>query len=151
MSIGLVCAQTNNWKLSKRTDKMTDKVVCSLSHVKDQNVFYDDQDVLTISYFKRGGVGGYQYRVDSRPASPYKLTESGSRNSVQIFNRDGELTGAKQLRVSGITVLSAVIDVDLSITGLDAARNQMAKDCGLPPMPAYDGGVKEWPAVPTIN
>lgn len=113
---------------------MSDSFECVLSYKRDSNIFYNDEDRMVVNYRGRGGVSGYRYRVDSQPASSYKLTERGKSNYVDIPVRDPAFFNGKVLRIKGLTMLESLIDLEIDLTGLKEARAEMASICKLPPI-----------------
>ena len=139
------------WSVYKSVDNMTDEPKCALSYSKDSNVFYKSTDELVISFYRRGGIGSYRYRVDKRRPSDLVLSTEGQRNFIVLQNYDSEFMDASTLRVEGLTFLDSIFSMDIDLKGLREARATMATACGLPPMPVVgntDVGPGGWPKVP---
>lgn len=120
-----------NWSLVVSTDRMTDKKICTIHYLKDKNIWYSDRDILYIDYTKRGGVAGYQYRVDNRPPADYKLTTRGNNDAVKISVWYRNFLDGSVLKINGQTVLKDQIILDIDLKGLKEEREKMSKECEL--------------------
>lgn len=123
--------QKQTWSLAVDADRMTDKKVCTIRYAKDKHVWYSDRDVLYVDYSKRGGVAGFQYRIDSRPPADYKLTKRDSNDSIKISVWYRNFLDGKILRINGHTVLNDPIVLDIDLVGLKEEREKMSKECEL--------------------
>jgi hypothetical protein len=132
------------WTLVKTVDKMSDEQRCLLAYSRNPYVYYNSRDVMVVSFRGRGGVAYYQYRIDKRPAAEPVLTRRDDNDDISIFSYD-DMLNASMLRIQGQTVLKQLIDVEIDLTGLALARDQMAKSCGLEPVQQRNA---PWPAVP---
>lgn len=140
------------WVLSVRSDTMTDKRVCALGYRPNPNVFYTQDDILTVSYLRRGNVASYRYRVDQERASGLQTPPIGD-GYIKIQVWYSEFMDGKTLKIEGMTVTDSLIKLDIDITGLKAARAAMAKACNLAPLPKEDvtGYPPDiWPSPPAI-
>jgi hypothetical protein len=145
-------ASTSAWSLAVRSDRMTDKKVCTLSYARSENVFYSQDDELVVSYLQRGGVAAYRYRVDKSPASALHILSIQDSGYIKIKVWYSEFMDAKKLSIDGMTVTDKLIQLDIDLAGLKAAREAMAKACNLSQLPKEDFGDRPapgvWPAPP---
>lgn len=138
-----VCAMAapkfhGEWRASSYVDKMTDEKSCYVIHRKDPYVRMELGGAVVISFQGRGGVEGYEWRVDKNPPSPLQLTDGPNKNSIRITEVRTDLRKAKKLIVGGMTVTRQLIDLEYNLTGLAEARADAAKLCGVAdPMDSY--------------
>ena len=121
-----VIFKNSDWTSTKTVDSMTDKVSCYIANNRDReiqgsaNSFYIGRD-------GKGNVSGYQYRLDSDPASSYILASRLEKDISAIIIPVDKLAGKDRIRVSGLSILNTLIEVDVDISKLgpavDACKN----------------------------
>lgn len=119
----------SDWVPRVYVDKMTDKKSCLVVNRKDPRILYDPVGTLTVDFARRGGVRGYQWRIDKSEASPYQLTRQGQYDRVAVWDVRGEFSTANQVTISGVTWLSDAIDMTIDLRGITIAGEAAKKLC----------------------
>lgn len=122
-------ARHGDWFAKVLVDKMTDAKECLVLNAKDPYVSVDPVGRLDINYRGRGGIAGYQYRIDSHPASPYQLLPPGRTDVLSVSDVRDEFNTARRLLIQGETVLGRPISLEYDLRGLGAAKEEAAKLC----------------------
>jgi hypothetical protein len=117
--------------LHKVKDNLTDKTTCVVSPVGKPHVQISANN-LYIAYRGRGGVQGFQYRIDDGPVSAMQLPTSIEREmgavrlSGEAFN---QALCASRLRVRVLTSLSSLQEDDLPLSGMHHLYDKMRREC----------------------
>lgn len=122
-------ARHGDWFAKVLVDKMTDAKECLVLNAKDPYVSVDPVGRLDINYRGRGGVAGYQYRIDSNPASPYQLLPPGRTDVLSVSDVRDEFNSARRLLIQGETVLGRPISLEYDMRGFEKARADAVKQC----------------------
>lgn len=122
-------ARHGDWFAKVLVDKMTDAKECLVLNAKDPHVSVDPVGRLDINYRGRGGVAGFQYRIDSLAASPYQLLPPGRTDVLSVSDVRDEFNTARRLLIQGETVLGRPISLEYDLRGLGAAREEATKLC----------------------
>ena len=118
-----------DWFAKVLVDKMTDAKECLVLNSKDPHVSVDPAGRLDINYRGRGGVAGFQYRIDSLPASPYQLLSPGRTDVLSVSDVRDEFNAARRLLIQGETVLGRPINLEYDMRGFEKARADAVKLC----------------------
>jgi hypothetical protein len=111
---------SGNWEILRTKDPMTDKVRCAA--VLRKSTWVDlTHETLAVSYRGRGGVQGYQLRLDDQPATGMRLATELEEQVGAILLPAAKLVKAKRLRISGVTLIQSLISEDIDLTGIDGA------------------------------
>jgi hypothetical protein len=119
------------WQLRRIKDAMTDETTCILSPVGKPYVQISVRD-LYISYRTRGGVQGFQYRLDDGPISDMEIPTDTEKQigfvhiSGDAFNR---VLRASRLRVQVVTLISGLQTEDLAVSGMRSLYAKMQREC----------------------
>lgn len=119
------------WQLEKSKDQMTDRVSCMVYPTGRRYIQISYGD-LYISYSGRGGVQGFQYRVDERPASTMQLPTRIEQQIGTIHISGGafkEVLSGNRLRVETLTMVSGIKNEDINLVGLREKYNEMLQQC----------------------
>jgi hypothetical protein len=119
------------WQLHRRNDPMTDKPQCFLAPVGKGYAQFTT-DAFYISYKGRGGVQGYNYRLDDRPVAKFQIaTEMERKLDVIEFSDDAfkSVLGASRLRLEVLTVLREVSYDDFALVGMRGLFAKMSREC----------------------
>jgi hypothetical protein len=122
---------SGEWVLETKKDAMTDKVFCVV--IPEGKPFIQvNIGSLYISFRGRGGVEGFQFRIDDGPVSQMKFPDRIEKQ-VGVVHINGapfeQILGAKRLRVQTVTILSSSVTEDIDLGGLAAVYAQMQRDC----------------------
>ena len=123
------------WQIDAEKDAMTDKLSCV--------AFYENKPAiqLTLNSFDislrgRGGVGGITIRFDDKPANRLRLPSKIEKQlSIVSFTNSKfqELLQSNRVRVQVLTVLDQIVNEDINLKDLEAARAVLKSDkCGSP-------------------
>jgi hypothetical protein len=113
-----------NWKVLRSKNNMTDKISCVAIH-RDNFAIQLNVDAMYLNRRGKGGVSGYQIRIDDAAAMSFRLASSVEKDISAIVLTSSDvkmLLKAKRLRVSGLSVLKDLISEDLNIDGISAAH-----------------------------
>lgn len=118
---GKQVGKAGRWTVYVSKDAMTDTVQCT--------ALFDDRaqvqfaaGSLAISLRGRGGIDGYQIRLDDAPASTMRLPSRIEKEIGAVVLADATyqaILSARRLRFMALTVLGGMVqeDIDLSTTG----------------------------------
>ena len=121
----------HGWVLYRWNDSMTDKITCSLTPVGKPYAHFSKRGFM-VSYKQRGGVQGYKYRLDDRPAAEYRLAEGLEEDSDTVIfaaNDFNSLLEASRLRLVVRTVLGETSNDDFDLTGMHGLFAKMRQEC----------------------
>ena len=122
-------ARHGDWFAKVLVDKMTDAKECLVLNAKDPFVSVDPVGRLDVNFRGRGGVSGFQYRIDSLPAAPYQLLSPGRTDVLSVSDVRDEFNAARRLLIQGETVLGKPIELEYDMRGLEKAREDAVKLC----------------------
>lgn len=131
------------WTSVVAADAMTDEKRCYAVYTRDPNVLYTQKDAIRVSFKGRGGVAGFQYRFGKAQASEIQLTDSSDNDWLTVPVFVAEALDQPYARVSGTTVLKGAISMEISLSGLKAARADMAARCEMAALPSANEA-PEW-------
>lgn len=119
------------WELSRRKDTMTDKLSCTIFAVGKPYVQISARD-LYISYSGRGGVNGFQYRIDDQPATGMQLP-TDIEKQIGAVHLSGaafqQILRARRLRVSTLTLVAGIKEEDLALDGVARLHERLMREC----------------------
>ena len=107
---------------------MTDQASCT-GYYQQRHDVQLNKSAFYISMRGRGGVEGYRVRFDDGPTSELRLATwiEKSISSIILSEADmRKLLVSKRLRISGLTVLSTAIEIDIDLTGVSLAHAVLA-------------------------
>ena len=129
-------------------DPMTDEKRCVAVYVKDvkaRSVYYTSRDAFRIDFKGHGGVTMFRYRFGKSIPSEFESVTDADNNTITVPVFVNEVLDAPSLRVSGESVLRTVLDLNISLKGLKAARNELVKRCSFADLPSmHGGGAPDW-------
>lgn len=119
------------WVLNKSKDRMTDKISCVVSP-PGKPFIQVNLGSLYISYRSRGGLQGFQYRIDDAPISrmqlPTPIEQQISAAHIRGATFD-QILRSRRLRVQALTLVAGVITDDVDLSGLSAVYARMQREC----------------------
>lgn len=121
----------SGWQLRKSRDAMSDKVTCVIMPIAKPYIQFNIGDFY-LSYAGRGGVEGFQYRIDDNPASgmqipsPIEKQISAVHLSGRVFE---QILKAKRLRVSTLTLIRGLQDEDIDLAPMRRLYARMVSEC----------------------
>ncbi|WP_197077597.1 hypothetical protein [Hyphomicrobium sp. 99] len=121
----------SGWEIHRSKDSMTDKVSCLLLPVGKPHIQISSRD-LYISYRARGGVGGFQYRIDNNPPSGMQLPTQIEQQIGAVHIGDDNfqrIMAGSRLRVTTLTVLGNSIEEDIPIGSAKPVFAKMMMEC----------------------
>lgn len=129
--LGEVVARQGSWELRRSKDSFSDKSSCVIT-VTGKPYIQVSPGSIFFSYRGRGGVEGYQYRIDDAPASSMQLPTNIEKQIAAI-----ELKGAvferilksNRLRVQTLTLVAGIQNDDVSLVGLEPLYRRMRGLC----------------------
>ncbi|WP_396659953.1 hypothetical protein [Methylobacterium bullatum] len=119
------------WNLYKKVDSFTDKTKCVIASSKDARIQVS-KGTMYVDYSRKGGVQGYEYRIDNDPSSGMRLpTETAkSLGFVSFSGQDlSAILGARRLRIQVLTYVSGLKEEDIDVRGLYKLYDQMVQGC----------------------
>lgn len=122
-------ARHGDWFAKVLIDKMTDAKDCMVLNAKDPYVSVDPVGRLDVNFRGRGGVAGFQYRIDSLPAAPYQLLSPGRTDVLSVSDVRDEFNAARRLLIQGETVLGRPINLEYDMRGFAKAREDAVTLC----------------------
>lgn len=128
---GSVVARAGIWELHSGKDSFTDKPSCVIAAPK-QPFIQVSIGVFYIIYETRGGLQGYEIRLDDNPPSGHQLPSKIEKqmNTIAIkgsaFNR---ILKSKRLRVQTLTLIAGLINEDVNLYGLATLYKKMKSLC----------------------
>jgi hypothetical protein len=126
-AFGKVDKTFSGWEVHVKADPMTDKKECVALPHGNMRV-QGSPRMLAISFKGKGGVKGYEYRIDDRPASSMQLASDIERDvGAVVFENDAltQILSGKRLRVQVVPVLRGLLFEDIDTNGLASAVQYM--------------------------
>ena len=119
------------WQFRKSKDNFSDKLSCVISPAGKPHVQVNVGSIY-ISYRGRGGVQGFQYRIDDLPESGMQLPTDIEKQigaiAIKGSHFDRVLSGSR-LRVSTLTLVSGIQQEDLALAGMTRLYPRMVREC----------------------
>jgi hypothetical protein len=119
------------WELKREKDSMTDKISCILSPIGKPYIQINKGEMF-IGYGKRGGVGGFRYRIDEKPPTEMQIPTRTEQQVGAVYiggARFQQVISGSRLRVSTLTVLNSMIEEDISLEGAKPLYRKMMAEC----------------------
>lgn len=129
--LGKIEKSFSNWDVRVNSNPMTDKKICT-AVPRDNPQVQGSANMLAISFRGKGGVKGYEYRLDDHPVSPMKTATSLERDmSVIIFegNDFEQILNSKRLRIQVVPVLQGLHFEDVNTNGFRASIQYIRDYC----------------------
>jgi hypothetical protein len=127
---GKAVASFGDWSVTLHANSMTDKKSCISIYKSDPQIQLGAES-LYISLRGRGGVRGYQIRVNDEKADKLHLASEIERKAAVVEFR-GEafdrLKTAKRLRVEVITILDNLREYDIALEQNSELRKFISSD-----------------------
>jgi hypothetical protein len=120
LSDATVIFEAGDWSVRKSKDTMTDKVSCTGLYRQRFDIQVNI-GALYVAVRGRGGVRGYQYRLDEAPATRLRsATRDEQRLGAWSITGSAfrELLSAKRLRTQTITLRDTTVEDDISLEGI---------------------------------
>jgi hypothetical protein len=128
--------RSGEWSVLRTLDQMTDQTNCTGIYKKDYAVQLTDDELFVKV---RGGVKGVTLRFGDQPAEKLRLATKSERSLSSVSIEGGDFTkllGSTRLRMQVLTVLDTVAEVDIDLTGVPAAVENIRSGCSGPPIEA---------------
>lgn len=130
-ALGKVEKTFQNWEVRASINPMTDERTC-VAIPQGSPRIQATQRMLAISFKGKGGVKGYEYRLDDKPVSPMKVASDIERDvSAVIFegNDFSQVLSSNRLRIQVVPVLRGLHFEDINTQGLSQAVQYMRDSC----------------------
>jgi hypothetical protein len=119
------------WELRIEKDGFSDQKNCVI--VNRANKWLQvSPGVIYIGYSGRGGIAGFEYRIDNNPSSGMQLP-SETDQKIGTAQIKGEafpkILHGKRLRIQALTVLDTLENDDYNLEGLSSLYLQMKAAC----------------------
>lgn len=120
--------QDDKWRAKVSKDAMTDELSCTLFYKPNPKYVQIGLDkngggTLYIGYGGRGGIKGYQYRLDSEPATQHQLPTRMEKEVSSAMIPLSILQGRSKFAIQTLTVLNTVETDTVDLTSLKSAIN----------------------------
>jgi hypothetical protein len=132
-----VVAKEGTWELRHGKDAFSDKPSCVMTVVAKPYIQIGT-GAFSVSYRGRGGVKGYQVRLDDEPEGRMNLpSDIEKQMSALMWEGDAfeTLMKAKRARIQVLTVLNGLVLDDIDMKGTDRLYARLRQLC--PPEPRH--------------
>ena len=118
--------QNDKWLAKFSKDAMTDKSACTIYYEPDPKhiqIGYkeDGTGSLYVSYYARGGIKGYQYRLDSDPATEQQLPTNMEKELDAAIIPLATIQGHSKFVIQTLTVLNTLKTDTIDLASLKPA------------------------------
>ena len=140
---GVKVFSSGKWTVLRDVDKMSDKVVCTGVQNADYSVQLSRNSLYVVV---KGGISTVLARFDDAPPLPYRGAEGVEKSVGAVIFRANTLSlalSSKRLRLQVATLVSGIAEIDIDLTGIDAAMQNINEDC---PIPAINNVLSPPPA-----
>ncbi|MCJ2008207.1 hypothetical protein [Methylobacterium sp. J-092] len=127
--LGQVIAKQGYWELRKSKDGFSDKTTCVMVLSRDPTVQITAGQFY-MNYRSRGGVQGFEYRIDEDASSGMKLPSMTEKELGLIGIKDdlGNVLLGHRLRLKILTY-RGLANEDINLTGLGDLYDKMLSKC----------------------
>lgn len=148
--IGPVVERDGIWELRKSRDSFTDKTACVITPT-GQIYVQISRGSLYINYSGRGGIRGWQIRLDEGQVS--QMTIPGRINErLGILQISGpqfdQIMKSRRLRIQALTLISGIKNEDFQLNGLARLYQRMMQTCFGANEGVQDSAVSSVTAIP---
>ena len=126
-----VIAKEGIWELRQGKDAFSDKSSCVMT-VATKPYIQIDSGAFSVSYRGRGGVQGYQVRLDEEPEGKMQLPNAiEKQGGFLIWQGDAFETvmKAKRVRIQVVTVLPSMVTDDIDMKGAPRLYARLLQLC----------------------
>lgn len=126
-----IVARDGEWEMRQSKDSFSDKISCVLIPTKRPHIQITNKS-LSISYRGRGGIQGYEVRVDDDPPSKMELPSSIEKQAQILYFEAAvfeQILTSKRLRVQAFTVLNNIVTDDIDIAGAKSLVTRLRTLC----------------------
>jgi hypothetical protein len=117
--------------MRRTVDSFSDKTTCVLTP-KGNTTVQISRGALYIIYTNRGGLKGYEYRIDDAASSGMRLPSRAEERSGILEFTGQEFSAAltaRRLRFQTLTFVGGIINEDINMAGANRLYDKMISAC----------------------